>query len=569
MNSTTNSHRLTINLVDLHKGEIYPARVTVTDGIIASIERLLAETTIGPTTYLLPGFVDAHIHVESSMLTPNEFARAAVVHGTVATVSDPHEIANVLGRDGINFMLQSAAKVPLKIHFGVPSCVPATQFETAGAELDEQAVAELLEDQRLSYLAEMMNFPGVLTQDAAVLAKIAAAKSRGKPVDGHAPGLRGEEAAAYIAAGITTDHECMTKSEAIDKLAAGCKIQIREGSAARNFDALYTLVDEYPHDVMFCSDDKHPDQLLVSHIDELVREAIARGQSTLNVLRCACLNPVDHYGLNVGLLRVGDPADFIEVVDLHEFEVLRTFINGEVVAEKGLATFTAQPEQPINHFHAKPKTIDDFRVPLPNETSTDPAAAFAHPMIRVIEAIDGELVTRSLVCEPTVVDGAVVSDPSRDLLKITVVNRYASEPPAVAFIKHFGLKRGAIASSVAHDCHNIVAVGATDEDLCAAVNAVIAAQGGLVAIADGEETVLPLPVAGLMSTDSCADVAAAYHCLNDICCDLGTTLAAPYMTLSFMALLVIPSLKLSDHGLFDGETFQFISLFCDEPPFSL
>lgn len=551
-----NTHSLVANLVDLHTATTRAAKITVTDGVITAIDDLAADAA-APTTFLLPGFVDAHIHVESSMLTPNEFARAAVVHGTVATVSDPHEIANVLGREGVDFMLQSAAKVPLKIQFGVPSCVPATEFETAGAALDAAAVAELLDDPRLSYLAEMMNFPGVLAGDPEVMSKIAAADARNKPVDGHAPGLRGDDAAAYVAAGISTDHECTTKEEALDKLAAGCKIQIREGSAARNFDALFTLIDEHPTRVMFCSDDKHPDQLLVGHINLLVREAIDRGQNMMNVLRCACVNPIEHYGLAVGLLRVGDAADFIEVADLAKFKVLRTFIDGVVVAENGIATFDTVAESPINHFVATPNSIDDFRVPAPAAATN----------IRVIEAIDGELITTVGEYAAKIVDGNVESDIDRDLLKIAVINRHtnvAEAKPAVAFIKNIGLKRGAIASSVAHDCHNIVAVGATDESLCQAVNAIVEAKGGLVAVADGESHVLPLPVAGLMSTESCADVAATYDQLNAVARDLGTTLGAPFMTLSFMALLVIPSLKLSDRGLFDGSTFEFTSLFLND-----
>ena len=555
--SGDNCHTLIANLVDLHAAAIRAAKIIVTDGVITAIDDLDANAA-APTTFLLPGFVDAHIHVESSMLTPNQFARAAVVHGTVATVSDPHEIANVLGRKGVDFMLQSAAKVPLKIQFGVPSCVPATAFETAGASLDSVAVAEMLDDPRLGYLAEMMNFPGVLAGDSEVIAKIAAAASRNKPVDGHAPGLRGDSARAYVAAGISTDHECTTKEEALDKLAAGCKIQIREGSAARNFEALFTLIDEHPANVMFCSDDKHPDQLLVGHINLLVREAIHRGQSMVNVLRCACVNPVEHYGLDVGLLRVGDAADFIEVADLTDFKVLRTFIDGVVVAEHGQATFGTTPETPLNHFVAEPHSIDDFRVPAPAASAT----------IRVIEAIDGELITTAGEYPARIVDGRVESDTERDLLKIAVVNRHAKHTeikPAVAFIKNIGLQSGAIASSVAHDCHNIVAVGATDEALCQAVNAIIAAQGGLVAVtSEGESHVLPLPVAGLMSTESCADVAATYDQLNAVARNLGTNLGAPFMTLSFMALLVIPSLKLSDLGLFDGSRFAFTSLFVDE-----
>ena len=430
---SSESYTLTANVVDLHASVIRPARVTVAAGRIEAIDEL-AESEPPPPTFLLPGFVDAHIHVESSMLTPSEFARSAVVHGTVATVSDPHEIANVLGRAGVEFMLQSAAKVPLKIHFGVPSCVPATDFESAGATLDAQEVAELLDNPQLTYLAEMMNFPGVLSEDPEVLAKIAAAQTRNKPIDGHAPGLRGGDAKTYVAAGISTDHECTTKEEALDKLSAGCKIQIREGSAARNFDALFTLIDEHPTNVMFCSDDKHPDQLLIGHINLLVREAIARGQDVMNVLRCACVNPVQHYGMQVGLLRIGDPADFIEVTDLTTFDVLRTFIDGVVVADEGSATFETSAETPVNQFLANVKSVENFRV----------SAGEGRSVMRVIEAIDGELITNAIECDAHIVDGCAISDTENDILKIAVVNRYTNEQPAVAFIKNIGLKRGAL-----------------------------------------------------------------------------------------------------------------------------
>ena len=334
------------NLVDIRARRTYPAEVRVAAGRIAAI----TESSSQPTTYLLPGFIDAHVHVESSMLVPSEFARAAVVHGTVATVSDPHEIGNVLGVDGVAYMLDNAAQVPFKFNFGAPSCVPATTFETAGADITVAEVEALLDDPRIRYLSEMMNFPGILHGDPACLAKVKAAHDRGKPVDGHAPGLRGAEAARYIAAGITTDHECFTKEEALDKLAAGCKISIREGSAARNFDALYTLLGEYPGQTMLCSDDKHPDELLLGHINALVRRAVERGIDVYDALLAACIVPVEHYGLDVGQLRVGDPADFIEVDSLTEFNVLRTWIDGRLVAERGRTTIPRVEPAVVNNF---------------------------------------------------------------------------------------------------------------------------------------------------------------------------------------------------------------------------
>lgn len=537
------------NVVDIVRRRIFPGTVTVEAGRIASVVEDAGADPNSYTTYLMPGFVDAHIHVESSMLTPRQFARAAVVHGTVATISDPHEIANVLGAEGVRFMLEDAKGTPMKILFGAPSCVPATGFETAGAAMDADAVAELLDDPRIGYLSEVMNFPGVLMGDREVIAKINAAKERNKPIDGHAPGLRGDQAAAYVRAGISTDHECFTKDEALDKLAAGAIIQIREGSAARNFEALYTLIDEFPDKVMLCSDDKHPDELVAGHINELARRAVAKGMNPMNVIQAGCANPVHHYKLNVGLLQVGDPADFIEVDSLESFQVLRTFIDGVCVAERGNALLS-EPEdvESINRFEAETIRPGDLKLPCSSGKA------------RVIGAMDGQLVTECRVLDVKVSAGQAVADPERDILKIVVVNRYENTTPAVALIRGFGLKRGAIASSVAHDSHNVIAVGTNDNDLANAINLVIENRGGLSVTDGAENKILPLPIAGLMATGCCADVAGAYAKLDTAAKQMGSTLRAPYMTLSFMALLVIPSLKISDKGLFDGEEFEFVAV---------
>lgn len=539
---------VTANVVDIANRTITPAEVVWENGRIASITPVEGQQ---PSTYLLPGFIDAHVHIESSMLVPTEFARTAVLHGTVATVSDPHEIGNVLGTAGVQYMLENAAQSPLKFCFGAPSCVPATTFETAGATITVEEVEKLLADPRIGYLSEMMNFPGILNGDPDCLAKVAAAKKVGKPVDGHAPGLRGETAAAYIAAGITTDHECFTKEEALDKLAAGCKISIREGSAARNFDALYTLIGEHPGMTMLCSDDKHPDELLLGHINVLVRRAVAAGIDLFEVLRAACVTPVEHYSLDVGQLRVGDPADFIEVDSLEEFNVQRTWINGECVAENGSTPLPRVEVHEANQFEPRHVAADELSVEVGSAKS-----------LRVIEAIDGQLVTNCLAEEPKVVDGQVVAETDRDILKLVVVNRYSAAPAAVAFIKNFGLTKGALASSVAHDSHNVIAVGTSDEDIVAAVNLVMDSRGGLSAasVADGVAEVLPLPVAGLMATGTCEEVGHAYGKLDRLVKEWGSPLRAPYMTLSFMALLVIPALKLSDLGLFDGGKFEFVDL---------
>lgn len=543
---------LTANILNLFDQTIFYGTLIVENGRIYRIERLGPERSGIP--YIIPGFIDAHVHIESSLLTPPQFARLAVVHGTVATVSDPHEIGNVLGVAGVQYMLREAERVPFKFMFGAPSCVPATTFETAGATISVRDVRYLLGLRDIGYLAEMMNFPGVLQGDAEVIAKITLANAFNKPIDGHAPGLIGDDAQRYIDAGITTDHECFTYEEGLDKARRGMHILIREGSAARNFDALIPLLAEFPAQIMFCSDDKHPDTLAEGHINQLVLRALAKGHSLWNVLRAACLNPVLHYRLPVGLLREGDSADYLVIDNLQSFRVLQTVINGEPVAENGHSLLSDLRSEAINQFSCSPKTVDEFAVPaLPGTTH-----------LRVIEALDGQLITNELHLAPKQEANQIVSDPDRDLLKLVVVNRYQNSPPAVAFIKNFGLKHGAIASSVGHDSHNITAVGCTDESLCEAINLVINAKGGLAAVsgkAEADHHLLSLPVAGLMTDTDGYGVAAQYAALDQFAKkELGSTLSAPFMTLSFMALLVIPALKLSDKGLFDGKSFTFTPL---------
>ena len=539
------------NLVDIWKKEIYPAEISFDKGKIVKIERLAAQNGQVFSNYIIPGFVDAHVHIESSMLVPAEFARLAVVHGTVATVSDPHEIANVCGIEGVNFMIENGKKVPFKFNFGAPSCVPATVFETAGDALNAAQVESLLKKDDIRYLSEMMNFPGVLNKDPEVMKKITAAHNLGKPVDGHAPGLRDETAKKYIDAGISTDHECFTAAEALDKLGFGMKILIREGSAAKNFDALIELLNDYPEMIMFCSDDKHPDSLAEGHINQLCARAIAKGISLFNVLQAACVNPVLHYNLNVGLLREGDPADFIVLKDLVLFETLKTFINGTLVAENGntlIERSRVSQTEIVNNFSCNKKVPADFEIKWKGEKT-----------IPVIEALDGQLITHKLQLPPNVYKQCIISDPEKDVLKIIVVNRYYEAPVAKAFIKNFGLQLGAIASSVAHDSHNIVAVGVDDESICQAVNLLIEHKGGVSCVTEDTESILPLPVAGLMSMDDGYIVAKQYSEIDRAAKELGSTLLSPFMTLSFMALLVIPHLKLSDKGLFDGDAFQLIA----------
>jgi len=534
-------------LVDIENQQTYTGKVVVKDGKIDSVTPI----DHAPDQFILPGFVDAHIHIESSLLVPSEFARLAVPFGTVATVSDPHEIANVLGIEGVNYMIEDGEKVNFKFFFGAPSCVPATPFETAGAEIDLEDITSLLADERIKYLAEMMNWPGVLNEEPVIMSKIKVAQNLGKPVDGHAPGLKGNKAQQYIEKGMSTDHECFTREEALDKLKHGMKIQIREGSAARNFDALYELLHDYSDQMMLCSDDKHPDSLIEGHIDLLVRRAIAKGIDLYKVLLAACVNPVKHYKLDVGLLKVGDSADFIVVNNLIEFKVKQTFINGLKVAEHGQTLIERTVSPIINKFNTRQKIKSDFEIEARSEK------------INVIEAFDGELVTNKVVKQTKIENGLAVSDPENDILKLVVVNRYNNAPAAIAFIKNFGLKQGALASSVGHDSHNITAVGVNDEAICKAVNLVIERKGGLAAVAENNEMILPLPIAGLMSDEDGYKIARDYTKIDQMSKDMGSKLRAPFMTLSFMALLVIPSLKLSDRGLFDGEKFEFIDVFKD------
>ena len=538
------------NLVDVWTKTIYPATIFVENGVITAIEKIGDEPSpVGK--FILPGFIDSHVHIESSMLIPSEFARLAVLHGTVGTVSDPHEIANVCGMAGVEFMIANGKEVPFKFNFGAPSCVPATIFETAGAALNSDDVKKLLAKDEIKYLSEMMNFPGVLFKDEQVMKKIAASHATGKPVDGHAPGLRGDQAKQYIEAGISTDHECFTAEEAVDKLQHSMKILIREGSAAKNFEALIELLEDHPKMIMFCSDDKHPDSLVAGHINQLCARAIAKGHDIFNVLRAACVNPVLHYKLDIGLLRVGDPADFIVAEDLMNFKIIQTYIDGELVAENGKSYIKSVSSSPINQFDCKEIGIDDVKIKLADYPSTN-------GKIPVMEALDGQLITNRLELSGKEKNGEWVTDVEEDILKMVVVNRYHTAPVAKCFIKNFGFIKGAIASSVAHDSHNIVAVGADDESLVRAINLVIKEKGGVSCCADNAEKVLGLPVAGLMSADDGYKVAEAYTAIDAMAKSLGSSLGAPFMTLSFMALLVIPHLKLSDKGLFDGDRFEFV-----------
>ncbi len=540
-------NRFTIEgkIVDVVGKRIFEGEIEVKNG---KIEKVYPKPT-SSKQYILPGLIDAHVHIESSMLIPSEFARVASIHGTVATVSDPHEIANVLGPDGVNFMIENGKKVPFKFYFGAPSCVPASPFETSGAEINAEAIEQMLRNKDIYYLAEMMNFPGVLGKDQQVMAKIEAAKKAGFKIDGHAPGLKGNEAQAYAKAGISTDHECFSVEEAEDKIKAGIKIQIREGSAAKNFDTLAPLIDKYPGMVMLCSDDKHPDDLVRGHINLLIKRGLEKGLSLFNLLRSATVNPIEHYGLNCGLLKEGDDADFILTKNLVDFAIEATYIKGQKIAENGKSLVNSVESELPNKFYANNPQIDDIKV----------KAEFNR--IKVIEAYDGSLITGSQAIEPTISNGEVVADTKNDVLKVVVLNRYRKALPSIAFIKNFGLKEGAIASTVAHDSHNIIAVGVDDEAIIRCINALNEAKGGITVCRNKHCKTLPLPVAGLMAVDNAWQVSKKYLELDKMAKEMGSKLNAPFMTLSFMALLVIPELKISDKGLFDGTKFAFTTIF--------
>jgi adenine deaminase len=531
--------------VDILNKRIYPATVLIQEGMIVSI----TECTAAPNQFILPGFIDSHVHIESSMLVPSSFARLAVVHGTIGTISDPHEIANVCGLEGVQYMIDNGKKVPFHFFFGAPSCVPATAFETAGASIDSVATAKLLASPDIYYLSEMMNFPGVLHQDTEVMQKIKAAHAIGKPVDGHAPGLMGEQAKQYIEAGISTDHECFTMEEAVDKLSFGMHILIREGSAAKNFEALYELIDDHPKKIMLCSDDKHPDSLLEGHINHLCARAVAKGINLFNVLRTACINPVLHYQLPTGYARVNDPANLILVKDLTNFKVLETYIDGQLVAKDGHSLIEPVQATTINQFNAHPIVLSDLQLPVAAYPSKD-------GLVPVIHAIDGQLITNLVWTQPKIKDNTIISDIEKDILKVVVYNRYHAATPKVGLIQSFGFKTGAIASTVAHDSHNIIAVGVDDESILKAINLVVHEKGGISCVQNELSKVIGLPVAGLMSAEDPYQVANDYIEIDKMAKSLGTQLGSPFMTLSFMALLVIPHIKMSDLGLFDGDQFK-------------
>jgi len=539
---------ITENLIDINRREIYAAKVYLKGSVIERIDRI--KNVQGKKNYIIPGLIDAHIHIESSMCTPGAFAMEAVSRGTTGVVCDPHEIANVLGMQGIEFMTDDASKVPVKFWFGAPSCVPATENETSGAKIDALDIETLLKKREVKYLAEMMNFPGVINEDPEVLKKLSLAGKYGKPVDGHAPGLRGAGLSKYINAGISTDHECSSMDEALEKISLGMKIIIREGSAARNLDSLRDLFKTHPEKVMLCSDDLHPEMLVKRHINGLVSRLVKEGYDLFDVIRSCTFNPSLHYNLNAGLLREGDKADFIIVDKYDEMNVLETWIEGKKVYDRGNVLFSYEAKEPVNRFNCSRISGEQIKI-----------VAGGLKML-AMEAYDGELLTGQRLVN--VVKGHIITpDIKKDILKIAVKDRYNDGPPAIGFINGFGLKKGAFASSVAHDSHNIIAVGTNDTDIVKAINAIIKMKGGLAVSCGDILSSLPLPVAGIMSDRPAGETACSYEKMSDQVRLMGCGLSAPFMTLSFMALLVIPELKISDKGLFDVNRFCRISLFQD------
>lgn len=537
------------NIVDVVERNIFPGTIFIENGVIINVRK---DKEPKSSQYILPGFIDAHIHIESSLLSPAEFAKTAVKFGTVATISDPHEIANVCGIEGIKFMMESGKQTPFKFFFGAPSCVPATPFETSGAKITAKEIDLLFNYFNLPYLSEMMNFPGVILEDPEVIAKIDVAKKYNVPIDGHCPGLSGEKLEKYISFGITTDHEATSFAEAEEKINKGMKILIREGSSAKNFDELLPLLSKYPASVMFCSDDLHPFDLVNGHINLLVKRAIERGHDFFDTLRAVTLNPTLHYNLPVGLLRVGDDADLVVVDNLVNFNIIETYIRGDLVYKDGVTLFKVNHTDEVNNFKTNFKSKEDFEIKFDGNSK-----------IRVIEAIDGSLLTNQIVADAKIEDGFVVPDVEMDILKIAVVNRYYDTKPSVGFIKNFGLKNGAIATSIAHDSHNIIAIGVTDEFIVQAVNLVIENRGGIAFVDSNNADILPLPIAGLMTNEDVSDVSQKYLEIENKVKSAGCKLTSPLMTISFMSLLVIPSLKIGDQGLFDVNSFSFVNLFVE------
>jgi adenine deaminase len=528
-------------LVDVVNGKVVPSGVVMEGGKFTEIVTL-AEA---PNRYLLPGFIDSHIHIESSQLCPSRFAEASVPHGTTAVVSDPHEIANVLGVKGIDLMLEDASNVPLRIFLTAPSCVPATQYERSGATIGVAEIESMLKDPRFVGLGEVMDVQGVLRDDPGIIAKIKAAKAFWKGIDGHCPGLVGNDLVKYINAGMRTDHESITADEAEEKYFLGMWIQVREGSASRDLRSLMPFAKT--HECMLVSDDLRAKDLVNGHLDVLLRKAVALGMPPMHAIRAVTAWPAWHYNLPGGSVAVGRTADLVVVDDLRNFNVRQVFIAGRLVAEDGVPLFLAEPR--TNGLGILPRGLvgEDMLLPAKGEKVS----------VKVIEAFPDRIESGSLITELPVRDGRVRAMPDQDVLHIALVNRYVDERPVLGFIKGFGLKRGAMATSVAHDSHHLLAVGASPDDMAKAIN-VVSRSGGFAVCEENEVSTLPLEVAGLMSTSPARVVAQIENDLVELLVGMGCRLPAPFMTLSFQSLLVVPELKIGDRGLFDTRRMEVV-----------
>ena len=565
----------TAYILDVLTDSVYPARITIEDGIFKEIIpiHVTEETKIDVEGLMIPGFIDSHIHIESSMMTPAQFAKVAVRHGTTAVVCDPHEIANVRGIDGIEFMIENASTVPFNFYFAAPSCVPATAFETSGAVIDSDDIEYLLQKPEVVALAEMMNFPGVIGADEEVLRKLRIARKYNKPIDGHAPLVSGRELDRYIEQGIVTDHECSNFQEAIEKKQKGMKIMVRDGSSAKNMEALFDFserIEHYknqdsfgiiPNEVLsrrlhspifdfIVSDDKNPKDLTVGHLNESVKKAVDLGIDLIKAIEMVTINPASHYGLDGGSIVTGSRADFIIIDNFNDFNILKTYIAGECVFDGENVLFDVEDVEVGNSMNVDKKSPDDFNVYFEGDECE----------VNVIECIDGDLLTKKTTARLITKNGVVQPDIFEDVLKIAVVERYGSNNVSNGFIKGFGLKKGAIASSISHDSHNIVVVGYSSERMAEAVNKVIDNKGGIAVVSEDFEDSLSLPIAGLMSNRDGFDIANKLLILHKMASALGCKLAAPFMTMAFMSLLVIPSIKISDKGLFDGDSFEFMDV---------
>lgn len=536
------------NVVDVVSGRVFPGRIVHEEGVIVSVDRSAGEFP----GYLVPGFLDAHIHIDSSLLCPSRFAEAVVPRGTTAVVTDPHEIGNVLGLPGIDWMREDAATVPLRVRFTAPSCVPATPFETSGAAIGPAEVARLLAQEDVVALGEVMNFPGAVAGDPDVLAKIAAAKRAGKPVDGHCPLLAGRRLAAYAALGITTDHECTSAAEALEKHALGMRIMVREGSAARNLTDLAPFARD--HEFFLVSDDRIAPDLLRGHVDRLLARSVALGIDPIHALRAVTIRPASHYRLPLGILAPGRMADVVRVRDLSRFEPMEVFVGGERAATGGEPEFRASPRLPPGRIAISPRRAEEFALP----------AAAPRARVRVIRLVPDEILTEAGVETMQASGGRIVPDVARDLLPISLVNRYRDAPVATAVVSGFGLREGAIASSIAHDSHNLLVVGTSPEEMARAVNLLLGSSGGLAAVGGGETTLLPLPAGGLMSVDPPGQVALRHGALVRHAAAMGCPLSRPFLALSFLSLLVVPRLKLGERGLFDADRSRFVSVLAGE-----